>query len=141
MISKYTNSKYAFFNRCVFLFLTLVFIQVQSLKAEPVVKSKVQTLDLNFKPATASLEDGVLKMNSANIFQLGLNNLASIDQSTLKGSNNYASIEQSEKSTDSLAQIIQAGNSNQAVITQNGISTTAYIYQLGLSNRAFINQH
>jgi len=126
---------------CRAIFFIFVSLHIQNLSAEPLVKSNTQTLDLSFRPPASAKEDEVLKINSASILQLGLNNLASVDQSTLKGSNNAASIEQSEKSIDSRAMIIQAGNLNQAVIAQSGISTVASIYQMGSGNRAFINQH
>ncbi len=112
-----------------------------NLHAEQTDKVSAPPLDLGFKPASNTQEDAIQKQNSAHILQRGLNNFASIDQSTQKGSANYASIEQSDNSADNHALIIQTGNSNQATITQMGLASSAYIYQMGQGNRAQINQH
>jgi hypothetical protein len=130
-----------FFNLYAVVFSTFALLQVQELQAETLIKSSLKTVDLSFKPAASSSEDSVLKMNAANISQLGLNNLASIDQNSTTGSNNDANIEQSIKSADNRALIFQTGNLNQAFIIQNGFSSVAYIYQAGHGNRALIRQN
>lgn len=112
-----------------------------NLHAEQNEKKRAPALDLGFNSTSHAQEELIQKQNAAHIFQRGLNNFASIDQNTLKGSGNYASIEQSDTSANNHALIIQAGNSNQATITQMGLASSATIYQTGQGNRALISQH
>jgi hypothetical protein len=126
---------------CIIILAVAGLIQFQELKAEPLIKSSFETIDLSSKTAVSSSSEGVLKINMGTIYQLGLNNFATIEQNSTIGANNDATIEQSVKSANNQALITQTGNLNQATITQNGLASAAYIYQAGQGNRAIIRQN